>query len=415
MEETRITLRNAGKIDPERLDDYLAAGGYRGLEKARTMDPSALIDEIENAGKLRGRGGAGFSTGFKWRGAFSTPSDTKYVVCNADEGEPGTFKDRTILESDPHTVLEGILICACALGARDAFVYVRGEYTRCIELLRKAAKDAEARGLCGETKLHIVSGAGSYVCGEETTLLTSLEGYRGEPRLKPPFPTVAGYLGKPTVVNNVETFATVPVIVEKGSAWFSHIGNEKFPGTKIFCLSGDIKNRGVYEVATDAKLRDIIDGLGGGVRDGHRIKAVQMGGGSCVFLKPEQLDVSIDFDSMRAAGSSLGSGAVLVLDETHDMAALSRSIARFFAGESCGKCIPCREGTFRLAEILDELMEDRGSAQQLALIRNLKNVMTGACFCPLGQGAANAVVSAMELFPEDFEKHFGRGEEKRHA
>lgn len=415
MEETRISLRNAGKINPECLDDYIAAGGYRGLEKARSMDPAALIEEIENAGKLRGRGGAGFSTGFKWHGAFSTPSDVKYVVCNADEGEPGTFKDRTILESDPHTVLEGILICACAIGAQDAFVYVRGEYTHCIELLRKAAKDAGERGLCGGTSLHIVSGAGSYVCGEETTLLTSLEGYRGEPRLKPPFPTVAGYLGKPTVVNNVETFAAVPVIVENGSKWFSAIGNEKFPGTKIFCLSGDIKKRGAYEVATDAKLRDIIDGLGGGVRDGHRIKAVQMGGGSCGFLKPEQLDVPIDFDSMRAAGSSLGSGAILVLDETHDMAELSRSIARFFAGESCGKCIPCREGTFRLAEILDELMENRGSAEQLALIRSLKSVMTGSCFCPLGQGAANAVVSAMDLFPEDFEKHFGRREEKRHV
>jgi len=415
MEETRISLRDAGKINPECLDDYIAVGGYKGLEKARSMDPAALIEEIENAGKLRGRGGAGFSTGFKWRGAFSTPSDVKYVVCNADEGEPGTFKDRTILESDPHTVLEGILICAYAIGARDAFVYVRGEYTRCVELLRKAAKDVEERGLRGETKLHIVSGAGSYVCGEETTLLTSLEGYRGEPRLKPPFPTVAGYLGKPTVVNNVETFAAVPVIVEKGSKWFSTIGNEKFPGTKIFCLSGDIKKRGVYEVATDAKLRDIIDELGGGVRDGHHIKAVQMGGGSCGFLKPEQLDVQIDFDSMRAAGSSLGSGAILVLDETHDMAELSRSIARFFAGESCGKCVPCREGTFRLAEILDELMNNRGSAEQLTLIRNLKSVMTGSCFCPLGQGAANAIVSAMDLFPEDFEKHFGKREEKRHV
>jgi len=414
MDETRITLRNAGKIDPESIDDYLAVSGYQGLRKARSMDPTELIEEIENAGKLRGRGGAGFSTGFKWRGAFSTPSDMKYVVCNADEGEPGTFKDRTILESDPHTVLEGILICAYAIGARDAFIYVRGEYEHCIELLRKAVRDAEVRDLCENTKIHVVSGAGSYVCGEETTLLTSLEGYRGEPRLKPPFPTVAGYLGKPTVINNVETFAAVPVIVEKGSEWFSSIGNEKFPGTKIFCLSGDIKNRGVYEVATDAKLRDIIDELGGGVRDGHRIKAVQMGGGSCMFLRPEQLDVPIDFDSMRAAGASLGSGAILVLDETHDMAELSCSIARFFAGESCGKCIPCREGTFRLAEILNEFMENRGSADQLTLIQNLKGVMAGACFCPLGQGAANAVASAMELFPEDFEQHFSR-KEKRDA
>ena len=402
MKEVRITLRNAGKINPESIDDYIREGGYEALAKAKTMDRARLIDDIEGTGKLRGRGGAGFKTGFKWKAAAETPSDIRYVVCNADEGEPGTFKDRAIIENDPHTLIEGMLICAYAIQAQECYIYVRGEYTRCIELLRKAAADAQAKGFAEGVKITVVGGAGSYVCGEETTLLTSLEGYRGEPRLKPPFPTVAGYMGKPTVVNNVETFATVPVIVEKGSEWFSKIGAPEYPGTKLFCLAGDVKNKGVFELPSDAKLSDLINDLGGGVKEGHKIKAVQVGGGSCGFLTADELDVTLDFDSMRAVGASLGSGAVLVLDETHNMAELVKGTAYFFAHESCGKCAPCREGTARLYEALEAVCEGRDVEKNIGLVRKLNDVMSMSCFCPLGQGACVPVMSALEKFPKDF-------------
>lgn len=402
-EEYRLILRHAGKIDPGSIDDYIDAGGYQALKKARTMDPEKIIDEVENSGKLRGRGGAGFLTGFKWKGAYDTPSDIKYVVCNGDEGEPGTFKDRTIIENDPHTLLEGVLIAAYAIGAREAYVYIRGEYTRCIELMRKAVADAEARGLTDGVKVKIVGGAGSYVCGEETTLLTSLEGHRGEPRLKPPFPTVAGYNGKPTVVNNVETFSAVPVIIEKGADWFSRIGAEKYPGTKLFCLSGDVRKKGVYELPTTATLRDLVEGLGGGVTEGHRIKAIQMGGGSCGFTLPEDMDVQLDFDSVRAAGGSLGSGAILVLDETHNMADFVRGISHFFCHESCGKCAPCREGTSRLEELMTDICGGGDLKADEEKIRRLVGTMSMSCFCPLGQGAGTSILSALKLFHEDFE------------
>lgn len=402
MKEVKITLRNAGKINPESIDDYIREGGYKALAKAKTMDRAKLIDDIEGTGKLRGRGGAGFKTGFKWKAAAETPSEVKYVVCNADEGEPGTFKDRTIIENDPHTLIEGILICAYAIQAQECFIYVRGEYTRCIELLRKAAADAQAKGFMDGVKITVVGGAGSYVCGEETTLLTSLEGQRGEPRLKPPFPTVAGYLGKPTVVNNVETFSTVPVIVDKGAEWFGSIGAPEYPGTKLFSLAGDVKNRGVFELPTDAKLSDLINELGGGVTDGHTIKAVQLGGGSCGFLTPDQLDVQLDFDSARAIGAALGSGAVLVLDETHNMAEFVKGTAHFFAHESCGKCAPCREGTSRLEEIMSDICSGGDLEKDTALIGTLNDLMSDSCFCPLGQGACNPIVSALKLFPEDF-------------
>ncbi|MBQ3369807.1 MAG: SLBB domain-containing protein [Mogibacterium sp.] len=402
MKEVRITLRNAGKINPESIEDYIKAGGYEALKKAKTIDRKALIDDIEGASKLRGRGGAGFKTGLKWSGAYGVDSDVKYVVCNADEGEPGTFKDRTIIENDPHTLIEGMLICAYCIQAKECFIYVRGEYTHCIELLRKAAADAEDKGFTDGVKVNVVGGAGSYVCGEETTLLTSLEGYRGEPRLKPPFPTVAGYLGKPTVVNNVETFATVPVIVDKGSDWFGSIGAPEYPGTKLFSLSGDVKNKGVVELPTDATLRDLVEGFGGGVREGHKIKAIQMGGGSCGFITEKELDTPLDFESMRAIGASLGSGAVLVLDETHNMAEFVKGTSHFFAHESCGKCSPCREGTSRLEEAVEDILNGGDLNKNVALINKLNDVMSMSCFCPLGQGACTPVVSALKLFPEDF-------------
>ena len=401
-EEVRITLRNAGKIDPESIEDYIKAGGYEALAKAKTIDREKLIDDIEGTGKLRGRGGAGFKTGFKWKAASETPADVKYVVCNADEGEPGTFKDRTIIENDPHTLIEGMLICAYAIQAAECLIYVRGEYTHCIELLKKAAADAESKGFCDGVKITVVGGAGSYVCGEETTLLTSLEGHRGEPRLKPPFPTVAGYLGKPTVVNNVETFSTVPVIVDKGAEWFGSIGAPEYPGTKLFSVAGDVKKKGVFEMPTDATLRDLLEGMCGGVTEGHRIKAIQMGGGSCGFIKEKDLDTPLDFESMRAIGASLGSGAVLVLDETHNMAEFVKGTAHFFAHESCGKCVPCREGTSRLDEIMADILAGGDLEKDEAMIRKLNALMSDSCFCPLGQGASNPVLSALKLFPEDF-------------
>lgn len=403
MKEVRITLRNAGKINPESIEEYIKAGGYEALKKARKTDRKTLIDDIEGASKLRGRGGAGFKTGLKWSGAYGVESDVKYVVCNADEGEPGTFKDRTIIENDPHTLIEGMLICAYCIQAQECFIYVRGEYTHCIELLRKAAADAEKKGLTDGVKVNVVGGAGSYVCGEETTLLTSLEGYRGEPRLKPPFPTVAGYLGKPTVVNNVETFATVPVIVDRGAEWFGKIGAPEYPGTKLFSLSGDVKNKGVVELPTDATLRDLVEGFGGGAADGHRIKAIQMGGGSCGFITEKDLDTPLDFESMRAIGASLGSGAVLVLDETHNMAEFVKGTSHFFAHESCGKCSPCREGTARLEEVVSDILDGGDLEKGIAMIRTLNDTMCMSCFCPLGQGACTPVISALELFPEDFE------------
>ena len=402
MKEVRITLRNAGKINPESIDDYIKAGGYEALKKAKTIDRKALIDDIEGASKLRGRGGAGFKTGLKWSGAYGVESDVKYVVCNADEGEPGTFKDRTIIENDPHTLIEGMLICAYCIQAKECYIYVRGEYTHCIDLLRKAVADAETRGLTDGVKVNVVGGAGSYVCGEETTLLTSLEGYRGEPRLKPPFLTQAGYLSKPTVVNNVETFATVPVIVDKGSEWFGKIGAPEYPGTKLFSLSGDVKNKGVVELPTDATLRDLVEDFGGGVREGHTLKAIQMGGGSCGFVTEKDLDTPLDFESMRAIGASLGSGAVLVLDETHNMAEFVRGTSHFFAHESCGKCSPCREGTSRLEEVVEDILAGGELDKNIAMINTLNDTMSMSCFCPLGQGACTPVLSALKLFPEDF-------------
>jgi len=403
LKETRIALRNSGKIDPHSIEDYISAGGYKALEKARKQEQKQLIEEIENSGKLRGRGGAGFNTGLKWSGAFEAPGDEKYVVCNADEGEPGTYKDRTIIESDPHTVIEGMLICAYAIGAKQCYIYCRGEYEGCIDLLREAASQAREKGLDGGVDIRVCSGAGSYVCGEETTLLTSLEGRRAEPRLKPPFPTVAGLYGKPTVVNNVETFATVPVIVEKGADWFSAIGAPKYPGTKIFCLSGDVVNRGCFEVPTDSNLKDIIEQLGGGVPNGRKLKAVQLGGSSCGYLTPEQIDTPVDFDSLRAKGASLGSGSVLLIDDSHSMVDIVAGIAHFFNHESCGKCVPCREGTYRVAQIMDKFAAGRGSRADLEQIKKLAELMNNSCFCPLGQSATLAITSAMELFPEDFE------------
>jgi NADH-quinone oxidoreductase subunit F len=402
MKEVRIALRNVGKIDPMSIEDYIKAGGYKALKAARKMDRGELIVTIEETSRLRGRGGAAFPTGKKWSSAFKNDSEVKYIVCNADEGEPGTYKDRVIMEGDPHTVIEGILIGAYAVGAKECFIYVRGEYENSIRLLRNAVKQAEDKGLCGDTVIRVVSGAGAYVCGEGTAIVNSLEGVRGEPRLKPPSMAVAGLHKKPTIVNNVETFAVIPEIITKGADWFGAIGSEKYPGTKLMCMSGDVQNKVCVEVPTNATLRDVVEGFGGGVANGKKLKAIQLGGSSCGFVTPEQLDTPIDFDSIRAIGASLGSGAVYVIDETRNIVDILAEIAKFYRHESCGKCSPCREGTMRIAEILEKFAAGEGSMADIELIKSMDSYMKMSCFCPLGQSATTAFMSALKLFPEDF-------------
>ena len=402
--EKRIALRNVGKINPDSIEDYIEVGGYKGLDKARNLDPKEVIEMIEHSGGLRGRGGAGFNTGFKWSSAFHVQSEEKYVVCNADEGEPGTYKDRIIMENDPHTLIEGMLIAAYAVGARTCYIYCRGEYKKSIQRLRHACKDLMKRGINQGISLKVISGAGAYVCGEETALINSLESKRGEPRLKPPFPTIAGFMDKPTVVNNVETFASIPMIVEKGGEWFRKIGADKYPGTKILSLSGDIANKNYLEVATNTSLRTIIEEFGGGLKKNRKLKAVQVGGSSCAFLRADQLDTPIDFESMRFIGASLGSGAILVIDDSHNMVEVLSSIAHFFKHESCGKCLPCREGTYRVAEILDQFVLGRGRQKDMKLMEQLADHMSQSCFCALGQSATVALTSAMKLFPDDFKE-----------
>lgn len=408
MEEVRIALRNLGKIDPESIDQYIAAGGYRALAKAREMDRGELIRMLEETSKLRGRGGAAFTTGRKWSSAYASESEIKYIVCNADEGEPGTYKDRSIMEGDPHTVVEGVLIGAYAVGAKECFLYVRGEYESSIRLLRNAVRQAEEKGLCGDVKVKVVSGAGAYVCGEGTAIVNSLEGLRGEPRLKPPSMAVAGLHGNPTVVNNVETFAVIPEIINRGAEWFGSIGAEKFPGTKLMCLSGDVENKVCVEVPTNATLRDVVEGFGGGVAGGKKLKAIQLGGSSCGFITSEQLDTPIDFDSIRAIGASLGSGAVYVIDESRNIVDILKQIADFFMHESCGKCTSCREGAMRIAELMDKISRGDGSWADVELIRQLSGYMQNTCFCPLGQSATTAFMSALRLFPGDFEAKLGK-------
>ena len=402
MEEVRIALRNVGKIKPDSIDDYLAAGGYEALKKARTLDRGELIQTIEETSRLRGRGGAAFSTGKKWSSAYASNEETKYLVCNADEGEPGTYKDRIIMAGDPHTVIEGILIGAYAVGAKECFLYVRGEYDKSIKLLRKAVKQAEEKGFTGDVTIRVVSGAGAYVCGEGTAIVNSLEGVRGEPRLKPPSMAVEGLHQKPTIVNNVETFAVIPEIVKKGANWFGAIGAEKFPGTKLMCLSGDVNNKVCVELPTNATLRDVVEGFGGGVANGKKLKAIQLGGSSCGFVTPDQLDTPIDFDSIRSIGAALGSGAVYVIDETRNVVDILLEIAKFFQHESCGKCTPCREGTMRVAELMEKLAKGEGTQKDIELLQTLADYMQKTCFCPLGQSATTAFVSALKLFPEDF-------------
>ncbi|HHT63018.1 MAG: NADH-quinone oxidoreductase subunit NuoF [Bacillota bacterium] len=401
-EELRIVLRHLGKIDPMNIDDYLKAGGYQALKKARGMSPMDVIEEVKKSG-LRGRGGAGFSTGQKWLFAHRMEADEKYVVCNADEGEPGTYKDRVIMENDPHSVLEGMAICAHAIGASKGYIYCRGEYPDLAKTLKNAVDQAKDKGVLGHFDIEVRLGAGAYVCGEETALIESLEGQRGEPRYRPPYPPVSGLWQKPTIVNNVETFANIAPIIEKGSAWFAGIGAAKFPGTKVLTLTGDVKNRTFIEVPTDTTIRDVIFEFGQGIAGNKKFKAVQIGGTSGGFIPETLLDTPIDFDSMRQTGATLGSGAVFVLDQDRDIVDVVTRITQFFEHESCGKCAPCREGTMRMRRIMEKINTGHGNKKDIALLERLGRVMAGACLCGLGQAAPTPVITTINNFSTDYE------------
>lgn len=400
-EELRIILRNYGKIDPLKIEDYIGQGGYDSLEKARAMKPEELIDEVRQS-QLRGRGGAGFNCGQKWYFAYTARTDEKFIICNADEGEPGTYKDRIIMDNDPHVIIEGMAICAAAIGARQGYIYLRGEYPQVVNTLNIAIDQARTRGLLGDFDIEVRSGAGAYVCGEETALIESIEGKRGEPRYKPPYPPVEGLWKQPTIVNNVETFAAVPAIVENGADWYASIGHPDYPGTKIVTLTGDVNNRTFFEVPTNTTIREIIYEFGGGIPAGKKFKAVQVGGTSGAFIPEENLDTPLAFDAMTAIGAALGSGAVLVLDESRDLIDVLTRISGFFQHESCGKCAPCREGTMRLHDLMLKVNHGAGKPRDIEILQKLGSVMAISCLCGLGQAAPAPILSTLEHFPADF-------------
>lgn len=406
-EEMRIVLRNYGKIDPLRLEDYLAQGGYKALQKALGMKPDDLIQEVKKS-NLRGRGGAGFNCGMKWSFAAQAQAERKYLVCNADEGEPGTYKDRIIMESDPHTLLEGMAIAAYAIGASRGYIYLRGEYPYLIDILNTAIAQAKDKGYLSGFEIEVRRGAGAYVCGEETALIESIEGKRGEPRYKPPYPPVEGLWSKPTIVNNVETLAAIPVIVEKGADWFASIGVPSYPGTKIFTLTGDVSTKSFFELPTNTTIRQLIYDFGGGIPSAKRFKAVQIGGTSGAFIPESLLDTQLDFDSMSAIGATLGSGATFVLDESRDIVDVASRIAGFFEHESCGKCTPCREGTDRIVELMKKISKGKGSVIDIALLKRLGRVMSYSSLCGLGQAAPIPIISTMEHFYQDYEKRLSQ-------
>ncbi|WP_299525424.1 NADH-ubiquinone oxidoreductase-F iron-sulfur binding region domain-containing protein [uncultured Lutibacter sp.] len=409
----RIALRNCGFIDPEEIKDYIENDGYDALAKCLTeFTPEAATQEIIKSG-LRGRGGGGFPTGIKWEITSKSISDQKYVVCNADEGDPGAFMDRSILEGDPHSIIEAMAICGYCIGANKGIVYIRAEYPLAIKRLKIALEQAKDYGLLGknifgtnfEFTIDIKYGAGAFVCGEETALIHSMEGLRGEPTLKPPYPSVSGYLEKPTNVNNVETFASIPAIINKGAAWYSSIGTEKSKGTKVFALAGKINNVGLIEVPMGTTLREVIYDIGGGIVDGKKFKAVQTGGPSGGCLTEKHLDFPIDFDSLTAAGSMMGSGGMIVMDEDDCMVAMAKFYLEFTVEESCGKCAPCRIGNKRLHEMLTKICDDNGTLEDLDLMRNLGVVIKDTSLCGLGQTSPNPILSTMVNFYDEYHAH----------
>ena len=406
-------LRNCGFINPESIDEYIARYGYQALGKALAeMTPQDVIKAVKDSGQ-RGRGGAGFPTGLKWEIASKSQSDEKYVVCNADEGDPGAFMDRSVLEGDPHSVLEAMTICGYSIGASKGLIYVRAEYPLAVHRLQVAISQAREYGLLGKDifgtgfnfDIELRFGAGAFVCGEETALIHSMEGLRGEPTIKPPFPAEAGFRGKPTNVNNVETYAAIPVIILKGAEWFSKIGTEKSKGTKVFALAGKINNVGLIEVPMGTTLREIIFEIGGGIRHGKKFKAVQTGGPSGGCLTEKHLDIPIDFDNLIAAGSMMGSGGMIVMDEDDCMVSVAKFYLEFTVEESCGKCAPCRIGNKRLHELLNHITEGKGSTDDLNRLRNMSLVIKDTALCGLGQTSPNPVLSTLDNFMEEYIAH----------
>ena len=412
--QIRIALRNCGFIDPENIEESIARDGWAALGKCLTeMTPAQVIEEIKKSG-LRGRGGAGFPTGLKWEIASkSRVGEQKYVVCNADEGDPGAFMDRSLLEGDPHSVLEAMAICGYCIGANHGLIYIRAEYPLAIHRLQVAIRQAEEYGLLGKDimgtgfdfTIELRYGAGAFVCGEETALIHSMEGKRGEPTFKPPFPAQSGYLEKPTNVNNVETYANIPVIINKGADWFAQIGTEKSKGTKVFALAGKINNVGLIEVPMGITLREIIYEIGGGIKGGKKFKAVQTGGPSGGCLTEKHLDTPIDYDSLVAAGSMMGSGGMIVMDEDDCMVAIAKFYLGFTVDESCGKCTPCRVGNRRLLEILTKITDGKGTMQDLDELKNLSQVIKDTALCGLGQTSPNPVLSTINNFWDEYVEH----------
>ena len=409
----RVALRNCGVINPENIEEYIAVDGYQALGKVLTeMTPQQVIDTILASG-LRGRGGAGFPTGRKWSFAAANQADQKYVCCNADEGDPGAFMDRSVLEGDPHVVLEAMAIAGYAIGASQGYIYVRAEYPIAVHRLQIAIKQAREYGLLGKDifgtgfnfDIDLRLGAGAFVCGEETALMTSIEGHRGEPRPRPPFPAVKGLFQKPTILNNVETYANVPQIILKGADWFASMGTEKSKGTKVFALGGKIKNTGLVEVPMGTTLREIVEEIGGGIPNGKKFKAAQTGGPSGGCIPAEHLDVPIDYDNLIAIGSMMGSGGLIVMDEDTCMVDIAKFFLEFTVDESCGKCTPCRIGTKRLYEMLDKITRGEGTLEDLDKMEELCYYIKNNALCGLGQTAPNPVLSTLRYFRDEYVAH----------
>ncbi len=411
--QVRVVLENAGHIDPEKIDDYIAREGYKALLTAlMEMTPGGVVHRITESG-LRGRGGGGYPTGLKWGTVAKAGGDVKYIVCNGDEGDPGAFMDRSVMEGDPHRVIEGMAIAGYAVGASKGFIYVRAEYPVAVARLTTAIREARRRSLlgnslCGTTfnfDVEIRLGAGAFVCGEETALIASIEGKRGTPRPRPPYPAVSGLWGKPTLINNVETFANIAPIVRNGGKWFANMGSERSKGTKVFALTGKIKNTGLVEVPMGIKLREIIEVIGGGVPDGHTFKAVQTGGPSGGCIPAEMLDLGVSYDALLKVGSIMGSGGMIVMDDTSCMVNVARFFMEFCMTESCGKCIPCRAGTGQMYKLLTRICEGKASMDDLALLEELCDTVKETSLCGLGMTAPNPVLSTLKYFRNEYIEH----------